>query len=166
MGCRHDHAPRFQRQKLMKLFAVVLLVSLVRFSAAQCSLDVTLNGTSNSLRTNLLAEIIGGEFNDNRFEGEDALTYLCYTRDATDNSAFTGVRISAIYRYESSMRALRATLYCRGSSWSYNSMTNSASEIPPSEHVSTSTTVEGCRDCLDASTESFNDPSWCNCEWV
>ena len=152
----------------MKLafFAVVCLVSLVRFSAAQCTLDVTLEGTSNSLRTNLLAEIIGGEFNDNRFDGEEALTYLCYTRDATDNSTFTGVRISVIYGYESSRRALRATLFCRASSWSYNSMTNSASGIPVSDHVSTNTTVEGCRDCLDASTESFNDPSWCNCEWV
>ena len=143
-------------------FLILYVCSLVRYAWTQCSLDVTLNGLQN--RDALLQKIIGSEYNPSNFGGQVDLTYLCYVQDTTDPSQFTDVRISATFMYSSTPRGLRATLYCRGTAWSYNTQTNSASEIDPANHTTTNSTVADCRDCLDMSTESFGDPSWCNGE--
>ena len=148
----------------MKKFLFLCLCSLVKYAWTQCSLDVTLNGIQS--RDALLGAVIGSEFNPSNFGGQVDLTYLCYVQDTTDPSQFTDVRISATFMYSSALRGLRANLDCRGTTWRYNTQTNSASGIDPASHTSTNSTMDDCRDCLDMSTESFGDPSWCNGEYL
>ena len=140
----------------MKTVLFLFLSSFPILLNAQCALEIT-----DDEITSFLGNIVD-EFTASSYSRED-LTYLCYSRSDSDNSTFDSVRVSLLFRFGGTRYSVLVTFFCRVTTWTYDSSSNSMLSTPEN-HITTNMTIEGCSSCSDSTTEDFGSPTWCTSE--
>ena len=144
-----------ERMKTPLSFCLVLL--LFPLCHAQCDLNVPNTELFNALNNAGLVP----EADQTKFTLQD-LTYLCFVRSSTDNTAFDEVRVSFLYTYDGTMdQSAQATFtLCLISTFTYRSA--DVDLVTQDSHLTENMTREDCQDCRDSST--FASPTYCRRE--
>ena len=143
-----------ERMKTPLSFCLVLL--LYPLCYAQCDLNVPNTELFNALNNAGLVP----EADQNKFTLQD-LTYLCFVRSSTDNTAFDEVRVSFLYTYDGTMdQSAQATFtFCLDN---FRFTMANADFVTQDPHLTENMTREDCQDCQDSST--FASPTYCRRE--